>query len=506
MKFIFTSLLCCLLCSFQVIANISDLQNLIERGKHTEALICAEKMLSQKNDLIEKAGIHKQLAIMYFRLGNQQKAIYQIDRAIAFAERRKETALLAKLLNNKGIIYSLTQNHDSSLWCYHQALKLKEKLHDEDGVFSTYNNIGILHEQKGDFQKAITVYKKAKEFFSDNSDKGRTAKFYNNLGMLFQRMEVYDSANYYFNNALIAISQTSDINMRLKIIKNFMLLNKEQKQFEKALLYSDLYHDLKDSLYSEETAKEFLELETFYKSEQQAHTIALQEARLKKNSLFISFSSLTVVLLALLLGGSIYQYKRKKHHHDLLEKSKNQAFLNYIRGQETERMRIAYHLHDDLNHSLMSARISEEKDRYVKQAQETLDEATSKVFSDTIREFGLNEALVKHIQDLFINKIDVYYGSNLGEKDFPSWFEASVFKIVTNLIDCAIKTGATEMHLYVTRKKTKLNMTLITEKMKLDLGQLDQIVTSLITALNAEIMRGEELIAIELPIKLDEGV
>lgn len=494
--------ICCLTFFDQLNASVDKLTKLERQGKHAEAIELAFSLLKRpKTTITDKAKIHKKLSIVYFKLAKKSSALIHVNKAIELALQLQNDTLLAKLLNNKGIIYTLNQELDSCLFFYKKALKLKLGLHDYIGVYSTYNNIGVIHEKSNQLDSAILYYRKALHIIGSNGNDPVIAKSWNNLGNVFRKQQKFDSARVYYLKSLEVANRVKDYNMQAKVTKNLMLFYQDQVDYESAWPYAQRYHSLKDSLYSAEMMGKIERLEAEYESTIQKQKIAIQEARLKKNATYIGLSVSTIVLLLLLIAGGIYAYRKTKANLKQIEENRKQAFINYVRGQETERMRIAYRLHDDLNESLMGAKISDDKDHYVRQAQEILNQATSNVFSETIRQFGLNDGIEKHVMELYHQKIRVYFGSNVQKKSFPSWFEASVFRIVTGLIDAAVKAEMTEMHLYLTFKDQLLEVNLITEKLRLDFSTVNTIAISLLSALDAEVIRDEEVVSILLNTK-----
>lgn len=484
--------------------SLKEITKLEESGNYVEALKIATASLKTSTSNIHQIELNKRISIIYFKLGNQAESIIYVNKAIHLANLIENDTLLGKLYNNKGILFSLSKQHDSSLVYYQKALQIKLRLNDTKGTNSTYNNMGVAYEKSKNYKRAITFYKKALELQLKLNDKTKLSKSLNNLGSLYSHTLQYDSAYLYYSLALKGTANNSNPRLKAKIFLNFKKLMQKKGNFEKAIYYSDIYNQMKDSLFNLEKAIDIANLELRNETEQQKYTIAIQEEKIRRKAIVLSFTIILVVLLTAIIIGGIYHYRKIQQKSKQLQAVQEKAFLNYIKGQETERMRIAFHLHDDLNNTLMSAKITEEKDQYVLEALEILNSATSRVFSEKIRAFGLHRALIGYITNFHKKEIEIYYSSNIEKLRFPIWIEASIYRIVTGLIECAIEAELKIMHLYLTWNKEKVEIDLITEKFQLDITRINVVAASLLTVLRAEIVRGEEAISIEIPLKKED--
>jgi hypothetical protein len=89
--------------------------------------------------------------------------------------------------------------------------------------------------------------------------------------------------NYYLKAYSIFKERKALDNLR-SLCFNISQIYKQQKQFEKALIFHEEYSSLKDSIYNNESNKQLLEIEAKYENEKKENQISLlsQEKKLKE--------------------------------------------------------------------------------------------------------------------------------------------------------------------------------------------------------------------------------
>lgn len=471
----------------------------------TEDLKDAFDLLQSASTFEEKAQINKKIAIIYFRLNDGKKSLKYIDAAIDNGIQSKNDTLLAKLYNNKGIIFTIESKWDSCMFYAEESLRIKKHIGDIKGIHVTYHNMGSILLKKGQYDKAQQLYTQSLEYSLKNNLSEYLATNFNNIGRVFLKRNQFDSASYYYHEALKNAKLNQDAFTEKKALKNLEALSINQQNFEKAYEYLQEHTRIWDSLYTHETKVKIAELELNQKTQEQEHFIALQNAKLKRNRIiFIVLILLLAVFLFL-----IYFYRKlhvqKKSFFEKETRIKREAFLNYIKGQEMERMRIALDFHTNMNHTLCGARITtEDKDFYVSKAQELLDDTADEVFSIVIEQFGIYGAIANYVLEQRAKGIEIYFTSNLEKRSFPHWSEASIYKIVLGLSSIAIEENAKDIHLHTGIVNEKIHINIITEKHTLNIEKINLIAASLITLFGAELVLEKEVVTIDVPMIVDE--
>lgn len=496
MKGILINILICIAFTINVAAQSDSTKSVGIDSRYDKALKIAFDSLNNASSILSRIESYKNIASIYFKVKKVGRAIENINHAIDLALEVKNDTSLAKLYNNKGVFYSLTKQWDSCELYTKKALEMDLKSNDFIGASKTYSNLGAIFVKSGKFELAHSYYLKSLALQKKYTNQKEIAYTYNNIGSLYLKQLKLDSAEIYLNKALSLSRVYQDLYAEKKIISNLEKLTIENKNFEKAYFYSNRYSEIWRTLYSSEMLKKITEIELKHKIEKQEQTIQLQQSQLNTNIAITTTLLLTLITLSIFLY-HFYTYSKKAK---ALKNAEKKAFENYVKGQETERMRIAFHLHDDLNHSLMGARISEDKDKYVLQAQEVLNNATGRVFSETIRKFGFQSAMVNHMGESREKGINYHLSSDFHDLRFSVWFEASLLRIVTAFLDCAIVQGQNDMHLYITHEEKKIEIVLITEGHTLSIDNMEPMAASLMVLLEVDVEITEETAVLEIPL------
>ena len=106
--------------------------------------------------------------------------------------------------------------------------------------------------------------------------------------------------------------------------------------------------------------REIYELNTRYETEKKEKQIAEQDLKIQKQRANLLYAILGGALAISLLGGYfLYNRKTQKLHLQKLQKEKENAILNsFIQGEERERNRISYELHDGVAAMLGAAKMN----------------------------------------------------------------------------------------------------------------------------------------------------
>jgi tetratricopeptide (TPR) repeat protein len=335
-----------------------------DQGNYDIAIEMFKKSLEIKesfNDIKGAAGTYSNIGIVYRLQGHFDKAIEQYMISIRILEKLNDKDGIAKCYNNIGNIHYFQQNFEKALDFFQKSLTISIEYNDVRGMSRTYSNIGIIYKEQGKFEKAIENYFKAIEILEKLGDQKTLAILYNNIGNIYKaqgnfvkaldylktsmdiRKKIGDKhglssayasladfyniiadslkdyrASKYLHEALkygnMAYKLADDIGaLPVKISAMDRLKNTytKLKQYEKALLYSDILLSLKDSLYNYEKAKVLTEIQTKYETEKKQQEIEKQQLLIEKREVdfsrqrtrlnFLIVCSLLLVFLVIII-------------------------------------------------------------------------------------------------------------------------------------------------------------------------------------------------------------
>jgi AraC-like DNA-binding protein len=143
-------------------------------------------------------------------------------------------------------------------------------------------------------------------------------------------MKNYKKSQYYFNRVLSIAVKIQANELIKEAYQGLYLVNKEIGNPDSSLRYLSLYHQLNDSIYSQESKNKIAELQNKYEFEKKEQAIILLEAEqeLKDNKLrnsriwlFVLIGGITISLF--FLGLIYFQMTRKKRANiELVRKNK----------------------------------------------------------------------------------------------------------------------------------------------------------------------------------------
>ena len=140
-----------------------------------------------------------------------------------------------------------------------------------------------------------------------------------------------------------------------KTLYNLLYKNSlKDKNFGEANKFRDLEISCNDKILKQNQDGKLVEFDKKYQSEKKEREIATQKAKIQKNKFYIIALILALALSAAIVALYLNRLKRKKI---VEEKNRNEQFIfDLLENVEIERNRIAYELHDSVNHSLLSVK------------------------------------------------------------------------------------------------------------------------------------------------------
>lgn len=236
---------------------------------------------------------------------------------------------IASAINNIATIYSSQQKFPEALSYQYKALKLRQELNDSSGIATSLMNIGIIYLGMQHPDKALDYYFQSLEIERKLGDLRNVALNLSNIGEVYYQLQDYDNA-IKISEECIEISEKIGLKPQMK--QAYYVLSeshKFKKNFEKALEYQELYANIKDSIYSEESAQSIAEMQTKYDTEKKEteNNLLKQESEIKnlqlsknKTWFIVLFLGLGLVVVTAFL---LYTRYRQKNKDNLILAEKN---------------------------------------------------------------------------------------------------------------------------------------------------------------------------------------
>jgi tetratricopeptide (TPR) repeat protein len=339
---------------------------------YSKAIELSRKLKNKSAEAITRVN----LGALYLDQAWYQKASVQLLIAYRLFDLLPENKILKEksvCLLNLGLLNYYQKHYAKAREYYQKSMALKLKSNDKRGIALLYNNLGNVDVEEHKNATAFQNFKKSLQMYIEIGNKRGIALAYNNLGSLYKESDNADSALYCYNLAYKADKEIDDKSNQAVVLFNMASIYYEKKrdinqsiyyvklslknayesgsledqmsgnQFYASLLYekgafADAYQylnktlDLRDSIYSIETATTISDMQVKYETEQREKEIKLLqiENMLKQSNLQRQrWIMLGIVLISILIAVVVYLFfkryqarqfiKNQQIEHDRLE-------------------------------------------------------------------------------------------------------------------------------------------------------------------------------------------
>ncbi len=339
-----------------------------------------------------------------------------------------------------------------------KAEALLQPVFEREGKYTSFPFYHLLrslyHESAGELDEAIEHARKGIEY----AEQYRLG--YHRFRLMYYLAHYYEKIgrNEESKEILTTIKETDGY---LKMIENQgVVLNKLAEVEASMGNHEAAYQTMRelqavnDSIYANNIKLQLTEMEARYNaSENERRIMELENhGRMQKTILFSSGSFAVLIFLFLLYA---INQRKKRAQQKLIAVEQRQAMkisTALMEGQENERARVARELHDGLGGKLTGIKLNIENcardnnDKRLHQTAQQLTEAVADIrnlshnlMPPSIRKYGLEEAIKDFIQNLETPDTKMeYYASNMAALDHVNK-QLSVFRIVQELVNNAIK-------------------------------------------------------------------
>jgi two-component system, NarL family, sensor histidine kinase UhpB len=301
--------------------------------------------------IFEEIGNKRGMSFCYQSLSNSFGQLKQYDQALAYANRsiKIKTSLndrkgIGSAESNLGDIYLGLGDLDRSLQHFMNSVNISREvksLPDEQG---NLQNIAKVYKAKKEYRRAIEYLNQSKLLAKQLKDSSSLAAIETELIALQNNANATAASESKLRLNLELFEKRGDLNRQASGYKNMTDFYIANKEFDKALEYSNKYHQAIDSIENNDLQLQVQKMEEMYNVEKKEKEITLlkkdqelSQAKLQKQKVF-QYGAALLFGLALLSGFLLFnRYKLRQQMKEL-----------------ELRNRIAADLHDEVGSSLSS--------------------------------------------------------------------------------------------------------------------------------------------------------
>lgn len=368
------------------------------------------------------------------------------------------------LLNNGYNFYEL-KNYEKALANYNEAEVIFNTYAPlEIGKAYTIGNRALVFWKQGDSDRAEKDILKAIGMLAQIGDDYGMADYQNQLGTLYLEKGNTQLAIKHINKG---IELAEELHLKEQIRDGAQILTrlyKNNKDFENAFHYQNLYFDYRDSIENTETIKKMANLKTEFEVSLKDKEIGILEKSQLLNRAYITIAIFLLVLSVITLlyfrqrwknSKLIAENQKKKHAEtikELLSTQETKALQSMVKGQENERKRLAQELHNHFGSLLATIKVNlNAVEDYALPNYDTLSSLIDHACTDVrnlshslnvgiSEDFGLIPALkelTSHLKSS--NNIQVEFAASMGECQLDSDMEIVIYRIIQELISNVLK-------------------------------------------------------------------
>jgi signal transduction histidine kinase len=491
---------------------------------HIKALKLAEEIKDVKNICIA----YNSIGNIYFSLAKYNEAIMYFEKALPLEKKRGNLLGVSINLDNIGSVYEALGNNDKALNNYKNSLYYDLAIKNKAGEGICYNAIGNIYLKKKLYKLAIFYFNKSLEISRGTGDLIYVASSYISIANTYLQVKDYGRAIEAFQKGLeiaVKIGSKSQISIAYDGLSQCYQgksdFNKALKYYQESVIYND-------SILNEQNLQQIAHLEAEYDKEKKSQQIKLLE---KDKRAAILYKLITTILfvaffISVIIGIVVIRQRRRIITQELnikeqkiidLEKERLLvATKSVLKGEEIERGRLARELHDGLGGLLSGIKLSFnniKENILVSPEHEGNFSKTLNLIDTSIKElryiahnlmpqalvkYGLKDALSDFCNNLSSNRsINIlfhYYGN---EKRLSSSFEISIYRIVQELINNAIKhSKAKEIIVQLILDDNRLNISVQDNGIGFDISLIKTVKSAGLANIYARVESNEGLIDI----------
>ncbi len=464
------------------------LGNVANSYLHLERYENAIDYFLQASDLIGKSGnqqyqsiLFNNLAIIYIKLKQPEKAREYAENAVSLARETNDLYNLGVNLDNLALTYINEGKLLQAINSLEEALKIAEETNNIYVKESILINLADAYRKSGEFNKIKTYAEAGAQLAIELEDISGESTAYLSLGYYYLfESKLTDALKFaqLSEEKAASLSLLEPLANAYSLLGLIALVKKEYADFQRYQFKEDSIVNL---TVNERILNNIQDLETKYETQQKVQQInqleqdkAIQELRIRQNQYFLLILCgiiITILVIGFLLIRSyrqkqlILSQEKELHERRIGEfeiEKKLTATEAVLKGQDTERTRLARDLHDGLGGMLSGIKLSfmHIKEALAKSSDEQqlfdrsldmldgsiieLRKVAHNMMPETLLKFGLDASLKDYCDSITdTGALEVSYQSiSLDKLEADQTALITIYRIVQELLNNIVRHAA----------------------------------------------------------------
>lgn len=261
------------------------------------------KIYESKNDRYGVAFTLNGLGEEFKKSDKPDLAMEHYEKALKIFIDLDEKGDMANVYYNIGGIHKIRKNYKEALEYLNKALQLDQELGSTWGMAYDYEAIGEVYSEQNEHLAALQVHLKALEIRQGLQQKKELAESHTHVGTDYLHLKKYSKAQFHLEKAQLLAEEIGAKKAMQDVYGKRAQVFSATGDYKNALLYTNKYTAVKDSLFNEIKSRQLQELQIKFDTEKKQDAIAnLQKDAEIKDLLLERQRSIRNVIIALALG------------------------------------------------------------------------------------------------------------------------------------------------------------------------------------------------------------
>jgi signal transduction histidine kinase len=203
---------------------------------------------TQKLEPEERITIYKKLCAQ-FGHSDIKRLLEYSEKGLALAEKEKDKANASFFNETIGMYYESNLKMDTAAFYYKKALALALEIKDVERESGVYLSLGAFYFVQEQLTPALNYFMDALRASSNLEDKKNYILALGNVGAIHYNMKNNKKAGYYFEQALSTAKEKGSLRLEINPSYYLGLICREEKEFDKALKYTQNVLDISRKLH-----------------------------------------------------------------------------------------------------------------------------------------------------------------------------------------------------------------------------------------------------------------
>jgi two-component system, NarL family, sensor kinase len=426
-------------------------------AKHFYAAIAE---LEPKNEFKKLAYVYNDLAKLYRKTRDLERALINYDKALSIFEKLKDSIDIAMINNESGVVFEYKKDYEEAIRRYRISLQIDSARGDEIGVSYALSNLGGVYLIQNRYEEAESFMEQSLAIRRTLNDNFMLGLAHSDMASVYLTEKKFAKADAHFDTSNKLAKRMGYPELLATNYKQMSELERQRGNYKKAFGYLEAERQLHDSLFNKDKIQQIEELNTKYETVKKENIIEQQKYQIAKRNYWI-IGGIAVIAVIIILSLSIYKRNQLKQEaklqHTILAQQEL-ATRAVLETEENERQRIAKDLHDGVGQTMSAAKMNlsalKSNLTFVNEKQQTsynniiklVDESCSEIRSvshnmmpNALMTQNLEVAFGRFINQISDTKLKVDLYTQGLDKRLDSIVETVLYRVIQECVNNVIK-------------------------------------------------------------------